>query len=168
MSKPFAEQAYDDARAAGCDHDLAVSIVLHLADAKNAKALATAVVAAKVPADLTKALFRNRTLGTDAQLIAAFRQAAEVQALINMGDVPEQFRDIRKFTVRDAAGNVGTMPFAQVGRIIVTAMADADVHIDTSRSDADSRNGDKPQNEFDAIAVQVFAKLAKARKGVTQ
>lgn len=162
------DQGYADAIAVGCDHDLAVRILTHVADTQNAKALATAVVAAKLPADLTKALFRNRTLGTDAQLIAAFRQAADVHALINMGDIPEQFLDIRQFTMRDGAGNVATMSFDRVRKIIATAMADADVHIDTSRPDPDSRNGGKPQNEFDAIALEVFAKLAKARKGVTQ
>lgn len=168
MTKPFAEQAYEDARAAGCDHELAVQIVIHVTEPQNVTALATAVATSNAPAHLKRALLMNKTFKTDAQRIAAMRQASEVQYFVSMGGIPEHLCDIRKFTVRDAAGNVSLMPSAEVGRAIGNAMAEADVHIDTYRPDASSRGATRPPSEFDALSVQIYAGLAKARKEAAQ
>lgn len=168
MPKTFADQVMSDAFAAGCTHELAVAIMLHVSDAQNASALASAVAKSTAPAHVKRALLFNKTFKTDAQRIAAMQQASEVQYFVSMSGIPEHLRDIGKFTMRDAAGNLSLMPSAEVGRTIGNAMAEADVHIDTYRPDPGSRGAGHAGNEFDALAVEAFAAMAKARKEAAQ
>jgi hypothetical protein len=163
MKKPtFAEQVYADAIAAGCDEDFARLLVVQIDDPKNAAAMATPTVAT----DLKKALLRNKAITTDAQRLGILKHAADVQALLSALGISASSRDIRNYIERDAAGNTSLMPLDKVRGRIIHAMAEADVHIDTSPpSDRVSSRSNTP---FGSFADELWATIKAGREGVAK
>jgi hypothetical protein len=105
---------------------------------------AAQVVAAavKVPDAVRAMILKDKRHTSDAALIAAFKEAAEIAEMLNhcAHTAPLALRNIGNYVHRSSEGE-HLMTAAEARKKLATALAEMDVHIDTTRPLAASERG---------------------------
>lgn len=158
MIKAVATQIHEAALAAGWSATTARWLPFHASNLATAQQIIAS--AKNLPETIRAMLMQNARSQSSEQVLAAFRDAAEIAAYSRLefsAGLPDTFRDMRAF-IKDGER---LMTVTEAREKIIRELAAMDVHIDTSRP-VDSA----PLNvgSFKALADAVWAR-AKANGG---
>jgi hypothetical protein len=168
MGKPIATEIHDKLVFAGFKARAVQWGVVRLQSVAAADQIVD--MARALPEPIVLAVLRDNRHTSDAAVIAAFREAQELQKLCAMPQMrvlPESVRNMGLFIEQGPNGEERVTPLSDARKRLVDELAKMDVHIDTAPRAMGTASQAARAGSFEGMASHVYAK-ADQRRGAAK